>query len=248
MNISTSTWDPMIIYITVQKLDYDTHKDWESHRRKVKSSRAIDYATTACHQAIQCIIVSRRLLVRYSLLHHSKKREDFQDTEKNATTPEISMNTLNEQQENLLDESIIVNFAHKQRRALLATALVPVRRDIQRLFDPLGWISPAIITAKILIQNIWKERLGWDEEVGKSTEVEWSKIRDSFKHLHRIKIQRWMGKEVNDEIYLHGSKDNPADIGSRGVYVGNLTDDKLWWEGPESLKEKILDLQLTLWS
>ncbi|CAB3244843.1 unnamed protein product [Arctia plantaginis] len=224
MNISTSTWDPMIIYITVQKLDYDTHKDWESHVSREyqtelptlqnmitfldsrihtleltcspSSSSQKSFKTTerSCHSSavnIMCklckgqhllchckefvkldpekkseVVKSNRLCYNclspghpvyyckqktsckicgkrhHSLLHHSKKREDFQDTEKNATTPEISMNTLNEQQENLLDESIIVNFAHKQRRALLATALVPVRSKCGReatlraLIDP----------------------------------------------------------------------------------------------------------------
>ncbi|XP_026746148.1 uncharacterized protein LOC113507492 [Trichoplusia ni] len=31
MNISTITWDSIIIYLTVQKLDADTHKEWETH-------------------------------------------------------------------------------------------------------------------------------------------------------------------------------------------------------------------------
>ena len=34
-----------------------------------------------------------------------------------------------------------------------------------------------------------------------------------------------------------GGKDNPADIGSRGVSASVLRDSKLWWEGPESLRE-----------
>lgn len=37
--------------------------------------------------------------------------------------------------------------------------------DIQRLFDPLGWLGAAIIPAKILIQKLWVENLQWDEEV-----------------------------------------------------------------------------------
>lgn len=29
--------------------------------------------------------------------------------------------------------------------------------DIAKIFDPLGWISPCLITAKLLIQNLWAE-------------------------------------------------------------------------------------------
>lgn len=37
--------------------------------------------------------------------------------------------------------------------------------DIQKLFDPLGWIAPSTVMAKILIQKLWLERLQWDDEV-----------------------------------------------------------------------------------
>ncbi|XP_024876575.1 uncharacterized protein LOC112457634 [Temnothorax curvispinosus] len=32
-----------------------------------------------------------------------------------------------------------------------------------RLFDPLGWLAPVVIRAKILIQSAWLQRLNWDD-------------------------------------------------------------------------------------
>ncbi|XP_039308423.1 uncharacterized protein LOC120356777 [Solenopsis invicta] len=32
-----------------------------------------------------------------------------------------------------------------------------------RLFDPMGWLSPVIIAAKILIQTLWLQQLEWDQ-------------------------------------------------------------------------------------
>lgn len=31
--------------------------------------------------------------------------------------------------------------------------------DIAKLFDPLGWISPIIIKAKLLVQEIWQKKM-----------------------------------------------------------------------------------------
>lgn len=38
-----------------------------------------------------------------------------------------------------------------------------VLSEISKLFDPLGLISPIVITAKIRMQTIWQIKIGWDE-------------------------------------------------------------------------------------
>ena len=34
-----------------------------------------------------------------------------------------------------------------------------------KLFDLLGWLAPVVIKAKILIQHLWQEEKGWDDEI-----------------------------------------------------------------------------------
>lgn len=36
---------------------------------------------------------------------------------------------------------------------------------IAKLFDPLGWVTPIVISAKILMQSLWKLKLDWDDIV-----------------------------------------------------------------------------------
>lgn len=78
--------------------------------------------------------------------------------------------------------------------------------DIQRFFDPLGWISPAIVLAKILIQKLWLEKLEWDDVVSETISNEWIKLRIGFDKLNDIHIDRWI-KTNNEDLQkttLHG--------------------------------------------
>ncbi|XP_046802095.1 uncharacterized protein LOC111677476 [Lucilia cuprina] len=53
--------------------------------------------------------------------------------------------------------------------------------NISRFFDPLGWISPVTIQAKILMQDIWLSKSDWDEVVNEDLAARWSKIHQRFK-------------------------------------------------------------------
>jgi len=45
-----------------------------------------------------------------------------------------------------------------------------------KVFDPLGLATPISITAKILIQRLWKENVDWDEPLNDVLCEEWSSI------------------------------------------------------------------------
>ncbi|XP_071039912.1 uncharacterized protein [Parasteatoda tepidariorum] len=48
---------------------------------------------------------------------------------------------------------------------------------VSKIFDPLGWLSSIIITAKILIQELWKHQLAWDDPVPQDIKEKWIKYR-----------------------------------------------------------------------
>ena len=55
-------------------------------------------------------------------------------------------------------------FRFTKRNVLKKTATV---------FDPLGFISPFIIRAKLLIQQAWLETIAWDDELPSSLRKKW---------------------------------------------------------------------------
>lgn len=78
-----------------------------------------------------------------------------------------------------------------------------VLSDISRLFDPLGWIAPSIIRAKMLMQKLWLKGVHWDDDLDDEITQHWQQLRSDLLNVNKIKIHRWM-QYNNDHIELHG--------------------------------------------
>lgn len=65
--------------------------------------------------------------------------------------------------------------------------------DIARLYDPLGNLSPVVITAKVLIQELWRLRIDWDEVVDEKISAQWRRFCSELKAIEQIRIPRWLG-------------------------------------------------------
>jgi len=48
-----------------------------------------------------------------------------------------------------------------------------VLQDISKIFDPLGFVSPVVIRAKILMQILWKAKIAWDEPLVEELHTQW---------------------------------------------------------------------------
>ncbi|XP_071056302.1 uncharacterized protein [Onthophagus taurus] len=91
---------------------------------------------------------------------------------------------------------------------------------IARLFDPLGWLSPLIITAKIFMQNLWTRNLEWDQPLPEDLERQWKTVVDDFRGVPMIRVPRWLGlgRSVNS-IQLHGFADASTSAYGAVVYL-----------------------------
>ncbi|XP_011859943.1 PREDICTED: uncharacterized protein LOC105557339 [Vollenhovia emeryi] len=80
-----------------------------------------------------------------------------------------------------------------------------VLSTIAKLFDPLGWASPVIVTAKIFIQTLWSLRVDWDEVLPSSTQSRWAAIYQALSHLNEVTISHWTGQTFDSQrCELHG--------------------------------------------
>ncbi len=53
-------------------------------------------------------------------------------------------------------------------------------QTLARVFDPLGLVSPAVLPGKMIIQDLWKQNLEWDQDVPPDLVSHWKEIWDGF--------------------------------------------------------------------
>lgn len=74
---------------------------------------------------------------------------------------------------------------------------------VGQIFDPLGLLSPCVISIKILLQKLWLEKLAWDESVPTSIHTIWLKFKNEIPVLNNIKITRHAICKDANHIEMH---------------------------------------------
>ncbi|CAK1602523.1 unnamed protein product [Parnassius mnemosyne] len=95
--------------------------------------------------------------------------------------------------------------------------------DISRLFDPLGWVAPCVITAKVMIQKLWLSGVDWDEELPDDLLEEWLTYRSELANIRKVYIPRWVETKVDDTCTeLHGFSDASNVAYAAVIYVRTI--------------------------
>jgi len=85
------------------------------------------------------------------------------------------------------DKVRVSNFDHtdletKTKRSILAY--------ISRIFDPLGFVTPLLVGAKLLMKELWTLKLDWDEPVPDTILQTWSKVKSSIDQIPNLAFYR----------------------------------------------------------
>ncbi|XP_046142523.1 uncharacterized protein LOC114881403 [Osmia bicornis bicornis] len=82
-----------------------------------------------------------------------------------------------------------------------------VLSEVAQLFDPLGFVAPVIIRAKILIQELWLQELSWDDIMPLHITQRWLRIREDLTSLAKLSIPRLFNTTTTSTVELHGFAD-----------------------------------------
>lgn len=84
--------------------------------------------------------------------------------------------------------------------------------EIARIFDPLGWLSPNTIKAKVFMQKLWCLGLDWNDIVPNVIKEEWLILYNDLTTENAIQLPRWLGystqnsKTVELHVFCDASK------------------------------------------
>lgn len=93
---------------------------------------------------------------------------------------------------------------------------------IAQFFDSLGILAPIIIAGKLIMQDLWKEKIAWDDPVPRTIQLVWLDYRNQLNLINHIKIPRHALVQEAISIELHGFSDGSERAYGACLYVRSL--------------------------
>ncbi|XP_074645856.1 uncharacterized protein LOC141902115 [Tubulanus polymorphus] len=95
----------------------------------------------------------------------------------------------------------VFRFKYHPRETEVITRRI-VLSELQRLFDPMGLLSPLILKAKLVFQRAWSEVDSWDDELSEELVAEWEKWKNGVSAIDQLNIPRcYLTDEIQDPKY-----------------------------------------------
>ncbi|XP_076660069.1 uncharacterized protein LOC143363357 [Halictus rubicundus] len=128
------------------------------------------------------------------------------------------------------------------------TAQSPTKRSIvsktAQLFDPLGWLVPVIVRAKIAIQSTWLLGLDWDDPLPASMAEDWALFCAELKLLERVRVPRPLSHCPHPTLReLHGFADASERAYAAVIYLRTKSEDGHWEVALVTAKSKVAPLK-----
>lgn len=88
---------------------------------------------------------------------------------------------------------------NKGNKELFSGDVAPTKREVLKIvmsvFDPLGLLSHFMVYAKILLQEIWREKTDWDTKITDSSYTKWNEWLSMLRRIEEVKLPRCYGSQ-----------------------------------------------------
>ncbi|XP_072389396.1 uncharacterized protein [Diabrotica undecimpunctata] len=93
---------------------------------------------------------------------------------------------------------------------------------ISKIFDPLGLLAAVTITAKIILQDLWRLKISWDEVVPMNIHTKWSNYQSQLVNLNKLQFPRYITVSNFTSIQLHGFSDASTAAYGACIFIRSL--------------------------
>ncbi|GFW61955.1 uncharacterized protein TNCV_4669801 [Trichonephila clavipes] len=88
-----------------------------------------------------------------------------------------------------------------------------VLSTVQKVFDPIGMLAPSTLLQKLLLQEIWKMKIAWDQELPQNIVIKFMKWFNEIQILKDVNVPRCMKIDIFTELHVFVDA-------SKGSYAG----------------------------
>ncbi|XP_018367479.1 PREDICTED: uncharacterized protein LOC108763994 [Trachymyrmex cornetzi] len=98
--------------------------------------------------------------------------------------------------------------------------------EVSKLFDPLGFWGPVIVSAKLILQELWHLGSHWDESVPQELHIRWTNLKSRLVDINKLAIPRHVKLNANSQpMQVHGFCDASQLAYGACIYIRTRSQD-----------------------
>jgi hypothetical protein len=114
---------------------------------------------------------------------------------------------------------------------------------VAQLFDPLGLLGPVIVQAKLILQELRKCQVEWDDAVPHNIRVAWLKFQEQLRKIHQVTIPTRVTIEKSIMLQIHGIADANERAYGACMYLRSTDNQNKHWSHLLCSKSRVAPLK-----
>lgn len=115
--------------------------------------------------------------------------------------------------------------------------------DLNRVFDPMGFLVPVLIRGKIFMQQIWQLKLEWDKSLTDDLKRRWEDFHQQLRELSNLSIPRKVIPSISTSIEIHGFCDASLEAYGAAIYIRSKDTNGQWHSRLLCAKSRVAPLK-----